>query len=46
MKPDKVHIMIDGRIVMEGGGDLAIELEDKGYDWVRKQISEDIVKSK
>ena len=46
VKPDKVHIMIDGRIVMEGGGDLAIELEDKGYDWVRKQISEDIVKSK
>jgi len=41
VKPDKVHIMVDGKIVMEGGGDLAIELEDKGYDWVRQQISED-----
>ena len=41
VKADKVHIMVDGRIVMEGGGELAIELEDKGYDWVRQQISED-----
>ena len=41
VKPDKVHIMVDGKIVMEGGPELAIELEDKGYDWVRNQISED-----
>jgi Fe-S cluster assembly ATP-binding protein len=41
VKPDKVHIMIDGKIVMEGGEELAVELEDKGYDWVRQQISED-----
>lgn len=41
VKPDKVHIMVDGRIVMEGDGNLAIELEDKGYDWVRKQIPEE-----
>ena len=33
--------MVDGKMVMEGGPELAIELEDKGYDWVRQQISED-----
>ena len=38
--PDKVHIMVDGKMVMEGGPELALELEDKGYDWVRQQISE------
>lgn len=41
VKPDKVHIMVDGKIVMEGDGSLAIELENKGYDWVRKQIPEE-----
>ncbi len=41
VKPDKVHIMVDGKMVMEGGPELAVELEDKGYDWVRQQISED-----
>ena len=40
VKPDKVHIMVDGKMVMEGGPELAVELEDKGYDWVRQQISE------
>ena len=40
VKPDKVHIMVDGKMVMEGGPELALELEDKGYDWVRQQISE------
>jgi len=32
--PDKVHVMVGGRIVMSGDKDLAIELEAKGYDWV------------
>jgi Fe-S cluster assembly ATP-binding protein len=32
--PDKVHVMVDGRIVMSGDKDLALELEAKGYDWV------------
>ena len=34
--PDKVHIMLDGRIVKTGGRELALELEDKGYDWIRQ----------
>ncbi len=34
--PDYVHIMFDGRIVTTGGKDLALELEDKGYEWVER----------
>ena len=34
--PDYVHVMVDGRIVHSGGKDLALELEAKGYDWVRE----------
>jgi Fe-S cluster assembly ATP-binding protein len=32
--PDFVHVLVDGRIVRSGGKDLALELEEKGYDWV------------
>lgn len=32
--PDHVHILVDGQIVMSGGPELALELEEKGYDWV------------
>jgi Fe-S cluster assembly ATP-binding protein len=35
--PDFVHVMIDGRIVKSGGKELALELEEKGYDWVEKE---------
>ncbi len=35
IKPDRVHIMLDGRIVESGGPDLALQLEAEGYDWVR-----------
>jgi Fe-S cluster assembly ATP-binding protein len=37
--PDFVHIMLDGRIVQEGGRELADQLEDKGYDWVREEVA-------
>jgi Fe-S cluster assembly ATP-binding protein len=36
IKPDFVHVLIDGRIVLSGGSDLAKELEARGYDWVRE----------
>jgi Fe-S cluster assembly ATP-binding protein len=39
VKPEFVHIMLDGRIVREGGPELADELEDKGYDWVREEVA-------
>jgi Fe-S cluster assembly ATP-binding protein len=32
--PDRVHVLVGGRIVKSGGKDLALELEAKGYDWV------------
>ena len=35
--PDFVHVLFDGRIVKSGGKELAIELEEKGYEWVRKE---------
>jgi Fe-S cluster assembly ATP-binding protein len=34
--PDFVHIMLEGRVVEEGGSELAAELEQRGYDWVRE----------
>jgi Fe-S cluster assembly ATP-binding protein len=37
IKPDHVHIMIDGKIVESGGADLALHLEEQGYDWVREK---------
>ena len=35
IKPQFVHVMVDGRIQMSGGPELALELEARGYDWVR-----------
>ncbi|WP_162418575.1 Fe-S cluster assembly ATPase SufC [Cyclobacterium roseum] len=37
--PDYVHVLFDGRIVKSGSKDLALELEDKGYDWIKEEIS-------
>ena len=37
IKPDKVHVLADGRIVRSGGPELALELEEKGYDWLRQE---------
>src|SRR5512144_2534714 len=39
IKPNRVHVMIDGRIVTSGGAELALQLEAKGYDWVREEVS-------
>ncbi|PSQ54092.1 ABC transporter ATP-binding protein [Halobacteriales archaeon SW_8_65_20] len=40
VEPDYVHIMLDGEIVKEGDADLAKQLEEKGYDWVREDVYE------
>lgn len=37
IKPDYVHIMLDGRIVESGGPEMALHLEEQGYDWVREK---------
>jgi len=39
IKPHQVHVMLDGRIVTTGGPELALTLEDKGYDWVREEVA-------
>src|SRR5579862_752912 len=38
--PDYVHVMMQGRIVLSGGKELAFELEEKGYDWVKEEAGE------
>src|SRR2546421_3721593 len=40
--PDQVHVMMDGRIVKSGGKRLALELEEKGYDWVEKEVAANV----
>jgi len=40
--PDFVHVMMDGRIVKSGGKELAVELEEKGYDWVEKEVTQNV----
>lgn len=37
IKPDYVHILYKGRIVRTGGPELALELEERGYDWIKEQ---------
>jgi Fe-S cluster assembly ATP-binding protein len=34
--PDRVHVMVEGRIIRSGGPELALELEERGYDWLRE----------
>jgi len=39
IKADKVHIMLDGRIVKNGGPELADDIESKGYDYIREEVA-------
>ena len=38
VKPQFVHVLLDGRVVMSGGEELSHQLEANGYDWVREQV--------
>ncbi|MBC7525424.1 MAG: Fe-S cluster assembly ATPase SufC [Flavobacterium sp.] len=38
--PDFVHVLMDGKIVKSGGKELAYELEEKGYDWIKSEVVE------
>ncbi len=40
IKPDIVHVLYKGRIVKTAGPELALELEEKGYDWIKKEMGE------
>ncbi len=35
--PDFVHVLMDGKIVKSGGKELALELEERGYDWIKQE---------
>jgi Fe-S cluster assembly ATP-binding protein len=37
--PDFVHILVDGKIVMSGDKELALKLEEEGYDWIKEDVS-------
>ena len=39
IQPDVVHVMVEGRIVLTGGRDLALKLEERGYDWIREEAA-------
>jgi Fe-S cluster assembly ATP-binding protein len=36
IRPDRVHVMLAGRVIRSGGAELALELEDRGYEWTRE----------
>ena len=40
--PDRVHVMKEGRLVKSGGKELALELEERGYDWVHEEIEQTV----
>jgi Fe-S cluster assembly ATP-binding protein len=42
VKPDMVHVMIDGRFVHSGDAKLAIQLEERGYDWLKESNAEKV----
>ncbi len=42
IKPDFVHVMLGGRIVESGGSELALHLEEHGYDWVREKYENEV----
>ncbi len=41
IKPDFVHILYKGKIVMTGGPELALDLEERGYDWIKEQVDKE-----
>ena len=38
LKPDIVHVLLNGRIVKTGGPDLAQEIESRGFDWIKREV--------
>lgn len=40
IKPDVVHVLYKGKIVKTAGPELALELEERGYDWIKKEMGE------
>jgi Fe-S cluster assembly ATP-binding protein len=45
IKPDFVHVFVDGRIVLSGDKELALTLEDRGYDWLVKEVEQEALQN-
>ncbi len=45
IKPEFVHVLVNGKIAVEGGPELALKLEEKGYDWVKEVTPEELGES-
>lgn len=45
IKPDHLHVLIDGRNVLSGGPELVKKLEEKGYDWIREEFGHEVLVS-
>jgi Fe-S cluster assembly ATP-binding protein len=45
IQPDFVHVLYNGKIIKSGGKELALELEEKGYDWVKSEAAESELES-
>jgi Fe-S cluster assembly ATP-binding protein len=43
IKPDHLHILMDGKIALSGGREVVKKLEEKGYDWVREEFGREVV---
>lgn len=43
IKPDHLHILIDGRVALSGGPELVKKVEDEGYDWIRQEFGAEVV---
>jgi Fe-S cluster assembly ATP-binding protein len=42
IKPDLVHVLIDGRIVKTAGPELALQIENEGFDWIKSSLQETV----
>jgi Fe-S cluster assembly ATP-binding protein len=42
IKPDRVHVMMNGKIVRSGGPELALKLEEQGYDWINSETPQEV----
>lgn len=40
IRPDVVHVLLDGRIVKTGGAEVAQEIENRGFDWIKEEVAE------
>jgi Fe-S cluster assembly ATP-binding protein len=45
IKPDHLHILIDGRVALSGGPELVQQVEERGYDWIRAEFGEEVLSS-